>query len=86
MPGEQPEQEREPDELGGDRDRGDPDRREPSSHHAARLREWVFDGRIVPAVCQPRIATPEMIAAGIPTPSPIARMTPMAVSTTAMRC
>ena len=58
----------------------------PSSHHTARLREWVFDGRIVPAVCQPRIAMPEMIAAGVPTPSPIARMTPMAVSTTAMRC
>ncbi|MFC7765411.1 hypothetical protein [Leucobacter soli] len=58
----------------------------PSSHHTARLRDRVFDGRIVPAVCQARIAMPEMIAAGIPTPSPIARMTPMAVSTTAMRC
>src|SRR5690606_29046955 len=39
-----------------------------------------------PAVCQARTATPEMIAAAGCTPPPMARITPIAVSTIAMRC
>ena len=58
----------------------------PMSHHTTARRDRFFDGRIVPAVCQARIATPEMIAAGSATPSPAARITPIAISTSAIAC
>ena len=49
------------------------------------MRDGFFASSSAPAMCQTRIATPVMIATGTVTPSPIARTTPIVVSSTAIR-